>query len=90
MHDPNLEELRTQIDRVDQQLIAALHQRMELVKQVGIFKKKHNLPPLDQKRWQAVLDSKQTLAEKKGLETSLVRDIYERIHQAALEVEGKL
>jgi len=90
MNDITLEDLRTQIDQVDQQLIAALHHRMELVKQVGVFKKRHSLPPLDQKRWQAVLDSKIALAKQKGLDESLVHDIYERIHQTTLEIQKQI
>jgi chorismate mutase len=90
MNEMNLVELRKQIDEVDQQLLSALQRRMELVQQVGMFKKQNNLPPLDQKRWQEVLDAKKEFAKEKGLSESLVYDIYQRIHSAALEIEEKI
>lgn len=51
-----LSEIRTEIDVVDQQLLALFLQRMALAEEVGRYKKEHGLPILNEAREQAVLD----------------------------------
>ena len=51
----SLEEMRQRIDQLDQQLLLTLKQRMEVVQQVGEFKHRHQLAPLQPDRWRAVL-----------------------------------
>ncbi len=86
----SLEEMRQEIDAADKHLLDALAQRMAVVKRVGRYKKENNLPPLDPKRWEQVLQSKLVQAEEKGLSQELVKDIYELIHQEALNVEKEV
>ena len=83
----NLNQLREEIDVVDEQIIRLLSQRMELILKVGAFKKKHGIIPLDAKRWQEVLNSKLTLAKQFGLDTEMIKNIYENIHKVALQLE---
>lgn len=85
-----LESWRKQIDQIDEELLHILLQRMVVAKKIGMLKKAHGSEPLDQKRWQIVLQSKLALARSLGLSEKLVKEIYEQIHQAALEIEGNL
>lgn len=82
-----LDDFREQIDAVDEKIIKLLAERMEVVKKVGEYKASRGIPPLDEKRWREVLDSKLKQAKALGLSEELVRDIYERIHQEALKLE---
>lgn len=84
----NLDSLREKIDTIDARILRLLSQRMKLVLKVGSFKNQHGITPLDKNRWQKVLDSKLLLAQEFGLDTEMVRDIYERIHKAALKLEA--
>ena len=84
----NLIKLRQEIDTLDAQIIKSLAQRMRVVQKVGEYKKKRGIPPLDKIRWQKVLESKLLLARELGLDQNMIKDIYERIHQAALELES--
>lgn len=86
----NLDSLREKIDIIDSKILQLLSQRMKLVLKVGMFKNQHGIIPLDKNRWQKVLDSKLLLAQRLGLDTEMVRDIYERIHKAALKLEASL
>lgn len=45
-----LNELRKQIDKVDKQMAKLFEERMDIVKQIGNYKKEHNLPILDKER----------------------------------------
>ena len=83
----SLKHFREEIDTVDEQIIALLAKRMEVVKKVGVYKKEHEIPPLDPKRWQDVLTTKRQKAKALNLSTDLVEDIYNRIHKEALLIE---
>lgn len=85
-----LDDLRTQIDAIDQQLISLLAQRLALVSEVGRYKAAHNLPPLDSARWQVVVESRLVMAKERGLDEKLVQAIFECIHEAALTIEAQV
>jgi len=72
-----LEELRKQIDKIDNSIINLLAKRMKIVEKVGEFKKKNNIQVFDKERWQDVIKS------KKGF----VKKIWEVIHDEALKIE---
>lgn len=82
--------LRKQIDGLDKQIVELIAKRMDVVHQVGAYKKANNIPPLDESRWNAVLQEKIALAKSLGIDTSLVADIFNRIHEAALDVEDQV
>lgn len=85
-----LDTLRQQIDSVDEQIINLISDRMTVVSLVGEYKKKNNIPPLDPKRWQEVLDTRLKLAREKGLDIEMIRNIYENIHDQALKIESRI
>ncbi|PIV38208.1 hypothetical protein COS31_00610 [Candidatus Roizmanbacteria bacterium CG02_land_8_20_14_3_00_36_15] len=84
-----LDDLRKIIDEIDGLIVNLLAKRMKVVKKVGLFKKRHNLPPLDPTRWQQVLNSKMEKAKSLGLDPEMVKKIYNIIHNQALEIEKK-
>ena len=49
-----LEDYRKQLDKIDEQLALLFEKRMEVIENVRIYKSKHNLPVLDQKREDAM------------------------------------
>lgn len=81
---------RRQIDKIDEQLIKILKKRMIIVRQIGVWKKQNQMPPLDQVRWQRVIDSKLKLTKKLNLDPAMIKEIYEIIHKYALEIEKNL
>lgn len=85
----DLNKLRKQIDELDTRIIELLGQRMVTVKKVGYYKKLHNIPPLDSKRWNEVLESRVKLANEVGLGDRFIRSILNTIHNEALELEEK-
>lgn len=85
-----LDDLRTQIDAIDQQLISLLAERLALVSEVGRYKAAHNLPPLDPARWQVVVESRLAMAKERDVDEKMVRAIFECIHEAALTIEAKV
>jgi len=76
----NIEDLRKQIDVLDDHIVSLLAKRMKVVKDVGKFKKENNLPPLDNKRWKEIIKT------KKGF----IKKIWEIIHNEALKIEKNI
>ena len=58
----DLQKLRGQIDQVDRQLVALYRQRMEIVDQIGAYKRAHGLPVFDAEREQTLLARVEALA----------------------------
>jgi chorismate mutase len=90
MHKTNLTELRKQIDLTDQELIQVLRKRVSLVELVGKAKQGNSAPPLDPSRWQQVLDTRTEWAVELGLDPKFVVDLFNRIHEYALQIEGEI
>ena len=52
----NISILRRQIDEVDEQLLSLLAKRMHISQEIGTYKKEHNMPILQNKRYDEILD----------------------------------
>ncbi|CAM3810641.1 T-protein [Vibrio aerogenes CECT 7868] len=73
-----LNELRDQIDEVDQQMIDLLARRLGLVEKVGEVKSQYGLPIYVPEREAAMLASRREEAETKGVPAQLIEDILRR------------
>ena len=73
-----LEELRAQIDEIDSQMIALFERRMDVTRQVGEYKKEHDLPVLDRQREEEVLAKKEAMLKNQYLKTE-VKDFFSSI-----------
>ncbi len=78
---------RNQIDTIDTAIIELLAQRFEVVKLVGEYKKSQDLPALQPNRWKEVLKSREEKAKIYGIHPDFIDDIWNRIHEYALELE---
>lgn len=58
----DLNDIRTEIDSIDNQLIKLFKRRMDCAKEVGFYKKANNIPVLNEKRENEILDE----VEKRG------------------------
>tara|TARA_B100000900_G_C20480108_1_gene675065 strand:- start:704 stop:976 length:273 start_codon:yes stop_codon:yes gene_type:complete len=53
----DLSSLREKINKIDSELLFKLKERMEISKEIGIFKKENNLEVLDSKREELLINS---------------------------------
>ena len=82
-----LDDLRKNIDNIDEQLVELIAKRIEIVKKIGEFKKQNNLPVLDKNRFEKVLEKVEKKAIQQGLSQDFVKELYEVIHKYSCEVE---
>ena len=78
---------REEIDSIDWELIKLLAKRFEVVVKVWEYKKLNDIQPLQTNRWEEVLSSKKKIARLYNLSEKFIEDIWNRIHEEALEIE---
>lgn len=80
-----IEDLRDNIDQLDNKIIAILAERMGIAEQIGICKKKNNITILQSRRWEEIVKNR----IKQGVDKKLTKDfmlkLFEIIHQESIQ-----
>ena len=79
---------RVQIDSLDKQLIEILGKRMQVVDAVGKYKALHNIPALQQSRFDAILQKNIAMGKMLNLSATLITEVMNAIHKESLGKEG--
>jgi chorismate mutase/prephenate dehydrogenase len=79
----DLRSLRDQLTKCDEQIVAALAERMRLIRRVADFKAKAGLPSFDREREGAHMDDLHARAAAAGLSAEIVRDVYGTLFAAS-------
>ena len=87
MTEDKLENLRKEIDVIDNEIVKLFAKRFEVVKQIGVFKKENKIDVVDDKRFQKVLEKVENLAGKNGISKKFIHEIYEQIHDYSCDLE---
>ncbi len=80
----DLEDLRSQIDQYDQDLLEVLGKRMKSVIEIGTYKKKNNMTILQTNRWDSILNSRVEKGASLDLSEKMVSTIFKAIHQESI------
>lgn len=75
----DLENLREEIDSLDEELIDVLVERLRIVSQIGECKKEKGLSVVCSEREVDVLENARKLAVKKGLDPHFIEDLFVKI-----------
>lgn len=86
----SLQELRSKIDKVDDELIKLLGKRMALVDEIGESKKENNVTILQVDRYENILNDRVSKGEEENLSPEFVKTIYEFIHQNSIKRQEKI
>ena len=78
--ETKLEELRTEIDKIDVELINILSRRMSLVDEIGQYKKDHNITILQLKRWSNIVQDRLKTGLDSGLKKEFLQKLLEIVH----------
>nr|WP_294869750.1 chorismate mutase [uncultured Pedobacter sp.] len=85
--DTELSSSRKKIDSLDKLLIEVLGSRQRVVREIGIYKKNNNIPPLQADRFKQVLNKTITVGTKEGLSPEFITEIMNAIHKESLRLE---
>ncbi len=76
-----LENLRLRIDAIDHEILEVLAARMQIVKQIGQYKKENKVTALQVSRWSQLLDNRLSIAHKLGLDEEFIKTMFQIIHE---------
>ena len=82
--------LRGEIDDIDSELLQLLARRMEVSAQIGEYKKRNNVTVVQMDRWKKILADHVATGEEMGLSPVLINKVFEAIHQASIERQGRI
>jgi len=82
--------LRAQIDVVDNQLIELLGKRMKVADSIGKLKKQKNVAVLQSKRWNEILGKMVLEGDEKGLSEEFILRLFKAIHQESINHQEKI
>ena len=80
----NLSALRRQIDGVDEQLLELLAKRMRISREIGVYKKEHNMPILQSPRYGEILENRAKAGAAMDLNPDFVQAILKNIHEESV------
>ena len=85
-----LNNLRSQIDVADQNLLSTLGKRMEVAKEIGQLKSDNNVAILQNKRWNEILGKMILDGEEHGLSEEFILRVFKAIHQESINNQKKI
>jgi len=90
MSMPNLEDLRRDIDRVDEVLVRLLNERARCACEIGLLKKSQNVEIYQPDREKQVLDHVRSVAAEGPLDPEAIARLFERIIDEARRLERRV
>ncbi|MBI1838459.1 MAG: bifunctional 3-deoxy-7-phosphoheptulonate synthase/chorismate mutase type II [Flavobacteriia bacterium] len=83
-----LEQLRTQIDSIDQEVLQLLANRMHIAQNIGSIKKTNDVTILQSNRWNELLKNTISRANKLNLNDEFVKNYMEAIHIESIRIQN--
>ena len=86
----NLNELRRQIDECDNELMDILAKRMRVCREIGTFKKEHNMTILQTGRYNEILDKRGAQGSLCGMDPDFIKQVFELIHEESVRQQMEI
>ncbi len=86
----SLNTLRKHIDELDNSLMELLTKRMRICREIGEYKKQHNMTLVQTVRYSEILDKRGAQGSLCGLGADFVKRIYEAIHEESVRQQMEI
>ena len=86
----NLSELRKQIDECDNNLIEELAKRMRIAREIGTYKKEHDMTILQTGRYNEILDKRGSQGALCGMDPEFIKKVFEAIHEESVRQQMEI
>ncbi len=80
-----LEELRTEIDKLDGELLEILAKRMEIINEIGDYKIENDITILQMKRWAGIIEDRLSIGTHLGLKREFLLNLLKLIHTESIK-----
>ena len=85
-----IHELRKQIDELDNQLMELLAKRMRVCREIGQYKKEHNMTVLQTVRYNEIQNKRGAQGVLCGMDPDFVRKIFEEVHEESVRQQMEI
>ena len=82
--------LRQQIDKIDNELMDLLAKRMRVCREIGQYKKEHNMQVLQTVRYNEILDKRGVQGSLTGMSPEFVKQVFEHIHEESVRQQVEI
>ena len=86
----SLGQLRKQIDECDDNIIQELAKRMRVAREIGMYKKEHNITVLQSGRYNEILEKRGEQAEQCEMGAEFMMKIFEAIHEESVRQQMEI
>lgn len=85
-----LAELRRIIDDIDDEIVHALKKRVQVIEEIGLYKKEHSITIFQLERWQEILRTRGQWADKLGLSRQHIEKLCQLLHEESIRVQNEV
>ncbi len=88
--ETRLDMLRSRIDAIDSELLEMLSSRVEIVKEIGRYKKENNVTALQINRWAQLMDNRVNIGKALDLNETFVKILFQLIHEDSVRMQTEI
>ena len=85
-----LESLRTEIDKLDGELLQILARRLELTDEIGEYKRDNNITILQMKRWAGIINDRLSIGTHLGLDEIFLKKLLSLLHRESIQRQTEI
>lgn len=85
-----IRELRANIAILDQQIIEVFAKRMDLVEQIGNYKKRNHIAIFQPNQWEEALAKFLKFSEDAELSQEFAKEVFKLIHQESIDIQSRI
>lgn len=91
MHpDDSLQQIRSQIEKTDEEIVLLLAERQTLIHNLALIKKAQNIPVVQNNHWVSNFQKRTLQAKKLGLSETSLEKIFDAIHEQSIAYQEKI
>ncbi len=83
-------QLRSEIDKIDYEVLELLAARSALVHQIGLYKKENNITIFQPERWSEIVETRKKYGQEIHLSEELILDLVKNIHRESISIQTKV
>ncbi|WP_163324876.1 chorismate mutase [Draconibacterium mangrovi] len=88
--DNQLDVLRNRIDAIDAELLETLASRVQIVKQIGEYKRDNNVTALQISRWTQLMENRVKLGKSMEINETFVKILFQLIHEDSVRMQTEI
>ncbi len=85
-----LEVLRNRIDSIDSEILELLASRVDIVKEIGKYKRENNVTALQMNRWSQLMENRVKTGKSMDLNETFIKILFQLIHEDSVRMQTEI